>query len=54
MNKKIQELKKNFDSIEVPSEIDMVIETAIKRGKRTRKINFIKPIIPACIRKKII
>jgi len=45
MDKKIQDLKKNFDSIEVPSEIDMVIETAIKRGKKTRKINFIRPLV---------
>lgn len=51
MDKKIQDFKKIFDSIEVPSEVDMVIEMAIKRGKKTQKVNFIRPLIAtaACL-----
>ena len=51
MHKKIEDLKKNFNSIEVPPKVDMVIEMAIKRGKKNRKINFIRPLIAsvACL-----
>ncbi|MBC8061077.1 MAG: beta-propeller domain-containing protein [Clostridiaceae bacterium] len=51
MDKKIEDLKKSFDSIEVPSEVDMVIELAIKRGKRAKRVNFIRPLIAtvACL-----
>ena len=51
MDKKINDLKKSFDNIEVPPEVDLVIETAIKRGNKTRKLNFVRPLIAtaACL-----
>lgn len=48
---KLNELKNSFDSIEVPPEVDFVIENAIKRGKKTKKNKYIKPMsaIAACL-----
>jgi len=36
MNKKIDELKKEYENIEVPAEIDFAIEKGIKKGKRRK------------------
>ena len=37
MNKKIDELKKEYENIEVPAEIDFAIEKGIKKGEKKEK-----------------
>ncbi len=38
-------MDERFNSIEVPAEIDLTIETAIKEGRKKRKINKLKPYV---------
>lgn len=40
----MEELKKQFEDIEIPSEIDLAIEKGIRRGKSYKKNKFIRPV----------
>lgn len=44
-------MKDDFNNIEIPKEIDFIIEAAIKKGKKHKKYKFFKPsiIAAACI-----
>lgn len=48
MHKDIISLQKGFDSIEIPPELDLVIEAAVKRGQRVkRKQRVLRPVAVA-------
>ncbi|WP_097028375.1 DUF4179 domain-containing protein [Clostridium peptidivorans] len=49
MNKKIDELKKSYDDIEIPEELDNKINAAIKRAKTRKKFNVTGGAVAAAI-----
>lgn len=38
MDKKLEELKKHYNDVPIPKELDFVVESALKQGKRKKKI----------------
>jgi len=48
MRKDLDNIKKQYDSIQIPPELDLVIEQAVKRGQRVKRSNlFIRPLAAA-------